>query len=204
MKKERTMSTSSRQTRTRCSSFGAVVYTMGLLSVSAVCFVHGGTALAQEPTRESKSSAEHQEHVYSEKDFSTQLKGTQEDYPLIARAFSFLQRVPRFCTVNETCFRRTQASCLRQGLPATFCVDEAEQVCCEPLALAPPEEQPGIVFKGSWCCKSCTGGPPLACTGCSSAPNVGFCGGALNPGTTIFQDCPGNTTETVDGTVTCY
>jgi hypothetical protein len=62
-----------------------------------------------------------------------------------------------------------------------------------------------VVFAGSWCCASCTGGQggsPLVCTTCKTVPSGGSC--PPQGGTVMTKlDCPGRTTDTA-GTVTCY
>ena len=67
-------------------------------------------------------------------------------------------------------------------------------------------DAPGTLGRGTWCCKSCSGGGPagpLKCTSCKAAP-AGGCS-PVNPGADepILVDCPGTTT-TEGGTVTCY
>ncbi|SRR6266404_5053461 len=66
-------------------------------------------------------------------------------------------------------------------------------------------DEPGTLGRGTWCCKSCSGGGtagPLKCTGCTAA--TGSCS-AVNPGADvpILVDCPGTTTDQ-GGIVTCF
>lgn len=60
--------------------------------------------------------------------------------------------------------------------------------------------RPHVAERGTWCCAGCTPGS-LKCTKCQAVP-VGGCSETALP--TEKVDCPGNTTETIDGTVTCY
>jgi hypothetical protein len=66
---------------------------------------------------------------------------------------------------------------------------------------------PGTIFKGTWCCKSCSSGSgPLKCSGCSSVPagsGQGSCPTGGDPPRPILVDCPGTTTYD-GGTATCY
>lgn len=67
-------------------------------------------------------------------------------------------------------------------------------------------DEPGTLGRGTWCCKSCSGGGaggPLKCASCKAAP-AGGCS-PVNPGADepILVDCPGTTTQQ-GGTVTCF
>jgi len=55
-------------------------------------------------------------------------------------------------------------------------------------------DEPGTLGRGTWCCRSCSGGGaagPLKCTSCKAASAAG-CGVHSEP---ILVDCPGTTTD---------
>ena len=124
----------------------AFVYAMGLLVALTLCIVDGRSALAQEPTQQLEGTAEHQEQVpgrgqhpaaaaYDEEEFGRQWKEVQEKYPLVARAFAYLQ-LHAFCgNLDQMCFVRIQDQCLKAGVRPKICQDQAKQFCCKPLVV---------------------------------------------------------------------
>ena len=111
----------------RCSF---VIGLITLMTLFILNVIPEKDALAQENT-------DIQQQSYPDPEFGKQLKEVRENYPLIARAFSFLQELHLFCNIDRQCFRAVQDHCLQSGLPPQFCLDTAERVCCKPLELAP-------------------------------------------------------------------
>ncbi len=98
----------------------AFVVVLLLLSISLA-------STTQERTSQGQEAA-------TQAEFDRQWKEVQEKYPLVAKAFLYLQNIPlgNLCEVDEVCFDFVQQSCLATHKSPKLCLELAIKACCEP------------------------------------------------------------------------
>ncbi len=113
-------------------SWPLYTFVIGFLFLLVLCGVPGLTNQAQAQESAGKKAD------YADEAFAQQLKEVQKQYPLVAKALDFLERVPRFClNLDKICKATFQNICLESGVSQQWCLERALEFCCKESVFSP-------------------------------------------------------------------